>query len=171
MVRQKGYSLLILLFTVVALTIGLLIAVPVWNTQVQREKETELIFRGNQYVEAIRLYQLKKPGQYPKKIEDLVKERCLRKLFKDPMTKEGLWNIILLPASPGQAKGKAVQKILIVPEFVLDSIQLPRIIGVVSRSTQHSIKIYNNQETYDKWLFFYGQDPENMPEIIYYGED
>ncbi len=171
MVRQKGYSLLILLFTVVALTIGLLIAVPVWNTQVQREKETELIFRGNQYVEAIRLYQLKKPGQYPKKIEDLVKERCLRKLFKDPMTKEGLWNIILLPASPGQAKGKAVQKILIVPEFVLDSIQLPRIIGVVSRSTQRSIKIYNNQETYDKWLFFYGQDPENMPEIIYYGED
>jgi type II secretory pathway pseudopilin PulG len=171
MVRQKGYSLLILLFAVAVLTIGLLIAVPVWNTQVQRERETELIFRGNQYVEAIRLYQLKKPGQYPKKIEVLVKERCLRKLFKDPMTKEGLWNLILLPATPGQSKGKAVQKILIVPEFVLDSIQLPRIIGVVSRSTQRSIKIYNNQETYDKWLFFYGQDPENMPEIIYYGED
>ena len=63
--RQKGYTLLILLFAVSILTIGLVVAVPVWQTQIQREKEAELVFRGNQYVEAIRLYQLKKPGAYP----------------------------------------------------------------------------------------------------------
>jgi hypothetical protein len=44
------------------------------------------------------------------------------------------------------------------------------IIGVVSSSPDKSIKIYFDQETYDKWLFYYGFDPEKMPEIIYYGE-
>jgi hypothetical protein len=41
---------------------------------------------------------------------------------------------------------------------------------VVSSSTKKSIRIYNDQESYDKWLFFYGQDPEKMPEIVYYGK-
>ena len=45
-----------------------------------------------------------------------------------------------------------------------------QIIGVVSASTQTSIKIYNDQESYDRWLFFYGQDPAKMPEIVYYGQ-
>jgi len=171
MVRAKGYSILILLFAVAVLAIGLLVAIPVWNTQIQREKESELIFRGNQYVEAIRLFQVKKPGAYPKKLEDLLEDRCLRRLFKDPMTREGVWDIILLPATPDQTRGQSAQTIMIAPEAALDSISMPRIIGVVSHSTERSIKIYNKQETYDKWLFFYGQNPESLPEITYYGKD
>jgi hypothetical protein len=41
--------------------------------------------------------------------------------------------------------------------------------GVVSSSNKKSIRIYNQQESYDRWLFFYGQDPKRMPEIEYYG--
>jgi hypothetical protein len=33
------------------------------------------------------------------------------------------------------------------------------------------VKIYNDQETYDKWLFYYGQDPKKLPKIIRYGEE
>ena len=41
----------------------------------------------------------------------------------------------------------------------------------MSSSTRNSIKIYYEQETYDAWLFFFGFDPEKMPEIVYYGQE
>jgi type II secretory pathway pseudopilin PulG len=199
-----GYALLILLFAITVMSFGLTVALPVWETQMQREDEAELIFRGKQYVEAIRIYQLKKPGAYPKKLEELVEEKCLRRLYKDPMTEDGRWNVVLqlegfggpslsgpgagpmaasrgpemggvgrgpMSSQPGAAPGAAGgQKVMVAPVSALGSIQNPRLIGVVSTSTRKSILIYNDQESYDKWLFFFGQDPKNMPEIVYYGE-
>lgn len=169
--KENGYTLIILLFALFVMSIGLLVAIPVWETQIQREKEEELIFRGKQYVEAVRLFQTKNPGSFPKSFDELVEEKCIRKLYKDPMTEDGEWNIILPYAGVSSKQGVSIQKILIAPPHALPSIQNPQIIGVVSSSTRASIKIYFNQETYDKWLFFYGQDPETMPEIVYYGED
>lgn len=169
--KENGYTLIILLFALFVMSIGLLVAVPVWETQIQREKEEELIFRGKQYVEAIRLFQTKNPGSFPKTFDELVEEKCIRKLFKDPMTEDGEWNIILPYTGISTKKGGSVQKVLIAPLSALPSIQNPQIIGVVSSSTRASIKIYLEQETYDRWLFFYGQDPDRFPEIVYYGED
>ncbi|MBM3303277.1 MAG: hypothetical protein FJY85_25445, partial [Deltaproteobacteria bacterium] len=57
--RNQGYVLLTLLLLLTVLSIGLMVAVPVWQTQIRREKEEELIFRGKQYVEAIRIFQLR----------------------------------------------------------------------------------------------------------------
>lgn len=192
MKETRGYVLIMLMFVVTILAIGLMAAVPVWETQIRREKEEELIFRGNQYVEAVRIYQLKNPGSFPQKLDVLVEQKCLRRLYKDPMTQEGEWNLILQmpglnvgrgsqgfrtpgPSSrtvPGQpmAPGTA-QKVMVVPSSALSSIQNPQILGVVSSSDQKSIKIYNDQESYDKWLFYYGQNPENPPEIVYYGRE
>ena len=168
----KGYVLIILLVAIFVMSIGLLVAVPVWETQIQREKEEELIFRGKQYVEAVRLFQTKYPGSFPKSFDELVEEKCIRKLFPDPMVESGEWNIIM-PYSGVSArqKGEAAQKILVVPQSVISSVSNPQIIGVVSSSTKASIKIYLDQETYDQWLFFYGQDPQTMPEIIYQDQD
>jgi len=192
---RAGYVLIMLLFVVTAMGIGLLVAVPVWQTQMQREREEELIFRGKQYVEAVRLFQIKKPGTFPKDMEELVEEKCLRRPFKDPMNQEGDWNIILLPqgvqqggtarprqlgagarvqqergagSEPGQAF--SVQSILVAPQRALPSIRNAQIIGVVSSSTKKSFRLYNDAESYDKWLFFYGQDSKQTPEIIYYGQ-
>jgi type II secretory pathway pseudopilin PulG len=169
--KEKGYTLIILLFALFVMSIGLLVAVPVWETQIQREKEEELIFRGKQYVEAIRLFQTKNPGSFPKTFDELVEEKCIRKLYTDPMTEDGEWNIILPYSGISAKKGVSVQKVLVAPLSVLPSIQNPQIIGVVSSSTRASIKIYLEQETYDRWLFFYGQDPDSFPEIVNYGED
>lgn len=203
---NKGYILIILMFAILVISMGFLLASPVWRTQVKREKEAELIFRGKQYVEAIRIYQMKNPGKYPEELDKLVEDKYLRRFFKDPMTKNGEWGIICLPPGisirqqgaggrprpigqqgpggrprPGnpqrgqrpQGAGRttAVQKILVVPQAAIESIPNPRIIGVVSLSNEESMKIYNDQTTYDKWLFFYGQDPEKMPEIVYYGQE
>jgi len=193
----QGYTLIILMFVLFVMSLGLMLAVPVWQTQIQREKEEELIFRGKQYVEAIRLFQIKKPGAFPKDFEELIKEKCLRKPFKDPMTEHGEWNVVLLSQGPSARRTRSprrsgrnerqrgpgtpsegsagtstsIQKVLIAPYSVLSSIDNPLIIGVVSTSTQKSFKIYNKQESYDKWLFYYGQDPSKMPEIVYYGQE
>ena len=190
--ETSGYVLIMLLFVVTAMGIGLLVAVPVWQTQIRREKEEELIFRGKQYVEAVRIFQIKKPGLFPRTIDELVKEKCLRRPFRDPMNPDGDWNIILLPESSGQGsslrprpggtslqraqavrqeQGQAfsAQSVLVAPESALPSLRNAQIIGVVSSSTLKSFRIYNDQESYDKWLFFYGQDPKQPPEIIYYG--
>jgi type II secretory pathway pseudopilin PulG len=185
--RASGYVLIMLLFLITAMAIGLMVAVPVWQTQIQREKEAELIFRGNQYVEAVRIFQLKKPGTFPKSLDDLTKEKCIRRLFKDPMNPDGDWNIILLPevvvggsvrrgpdgnpVRPMQRRGAgfSVQRIMVAPESALSSIRNAQILGVVSSSTLKSFRIYNEEESYDKWLFFYGYDPSNPPEILYYG--
>ncbi len=169
--RRKGYTLIILVFAVFVLSLGLLIAVPVWQTQIQREKENELIFRGDQYVEAIRIYQMKHPGGFPHSLDEMIDEKCLRKLYKDPMTRYGRWNIILPYQGMSTKKGNALRKVLVVPHDVLSSIENSQIIGVVSPSIQKSKKIYLGQETYNKWLFFYGQSGENIPEIVYYGQE
>jgi type II secretory pathway pseudopilin PulG len=211
MKKAEGYIILLLMFSVFLISLGLMVAVPVWQTQIQREKEEELIFRGKQYVEAIRLFQQKKPGAFPREFDELIKEKCIRQLYKDPMTKDGTWNVVLLaPGLPtgrsqparrrtsnfgrsrqrreqtgqresrqgsssdqgaGAGGGFAVQKVLIAPQEALSSIDNPQIIGVVSKSAQESIKIYYQQESYDKWLFYYGQDPTNLPEIVYYGRE
>lgn len=165
--NSPGYMMLILVFAVFVLTIGLMVAIPVWQTQIQREKEEELIFRGKQYVESIRIFQQNNPGVYPKSLDELLEEKCIRKLYKDPMTESGEWDIILLYPGVSAKKGSSPQKVLIVPQGYLDSVDFPQIIGVVSQSNKESIRIYMEQETYDKWLFFYGMDPDKMPEIVY----
>ena len=190
--EPKGYTLLVLLFAVSLISIGLLVAVPVWQTQIQREKEEELIFRGKQYIEAIRLYQLKTPGKFPETLEELVDEKCIRRLYRDPMTQHGEWNIIIpyqqgapigprgrqsrreSPRRPGQTETteqQSFQKVLIIPLKALSSVDNPSIIGVVSSSAQKAFKIYLNETSYDRWLFFYGMDPQNMPEIVNFGQE
>jgi len=181
MKNSHGYILLVLILAVFVLGLGLLVAIPVWQTQIQRENEEELISRGNQYLEAIRLFQMKNPGGFSKSLEELYKKRCLRRLYKDPMTKDGKWNVIL-PYEGGLGAGSqkgdpqkeksSGEKILVMPEDKLSSIQNPRIMGVVSSSTKKSFRIYNGYDSYDKWLFFYGADPasSSIPEIVYYGQ-
>jgi len=168
--KREGYILIVLMIAIFVMSIGFLVAIPVWKTQIQREKEEELIFRGKQYAEAIRIFQMKNPGRFPKSFDELIEEKCIRKLYKDPMVENGEWNIILPHAGVSSKKEGSLQKILVAPQSVLSSINNAQIIGVVSSSSEKSIKIYLNQDSYDKWLFFYGQDPEKMPEIIYYGE-
>ncbi|MEN6310529.1 MAG: hypothetical protein ABFD80_03230 [Acidobacteriota bacterium] len=172
---RKGYVVMILMLAVFAIGIGLLAAVPLWQTEVRREQEEELIFRGNQYVEAVRLYTAKNPGRFPTSLKELLEKKFIRKLYKDPLTESGEWTVICNPSTSGSsssssAGGSTGQEILLVPEKSLSSVRQPVILGVAGSSPKQSIRIYNGQETYDRWLFFYGQDPEKFPKITRYGE-
>ena len=101
---QRGYAMAALLVSIAVMTLLMSVAMPVWRTQAQREKEAELIFRGEQIARAINLYTRKMGGgNFPPTLEVLVQGRFLRKLYKDPMTEKGEWDLILAGGGvPGQ---------------------------------------------------------------------
>jgi type II secretory pathway pseudopilin PulG len=100
--REEGFILLAVLFLVALVLIMLAVAAPQMARSIQREKEIELVHRGEQYKRAIKLY-YKKFGAYPTTIDQLVQTnniRFLRKRYTDPITGKDDWRIIHL----GQAK-------------------------------------------------------------------
>jgi len=98
----------VLLVAMSIMVIMLTVAMPVWKQMTQREKEEELVFRGSQYVHAIALFQRKTANAYPPNIDVLVRERYLRKKYKDPITND---DFVPLPvgAAPGGAGTGAAQ--------------------------------------------------------------
>jgi len=80
--------------------------------------------------------------------------------------------------TPGQRKadlgapveeGGGLAKVMLVPQKLLSSVDNPRIIGVVSTSNRKSFYIYDLNETYDTWLFYFGRQKGAKPEIIHFG--
>ena len=98
----RGYAMAVLLVSMSIMAIMMMVAMPVWKQMAQREKEEELIFRGTQYVHAIALFQRKTANAFPPNIDLLVRERYLRKKYKDPITND---DFVPLPvgAPPGGA--------------------------------------------------------------------
>src|SRR4029077_11946233 len=96
--KQAGYTLLMAVFMVATMLILAAATAPNILTQGRREKEEDMVWRGQQYARAIGLY-YRKFGKYPTKLDDLVKEtngvRFLRKAYTDPMNKDdGSWRFI-----------------------------------------------------------------------------
>lgn len=93
---ESGYILLILLIMLALIVITMAAAAPRLAQQIKREREIEMIHRGEQYARAIKKY-YKKFGRYPARIEDLENTnnlRFLRKRYKDPINKEGNWRLV-----------------------------------------------------------------------------
>ena len=79
-----------LLVSLAVMSVLMAALLPAWRHQAQREKEAELVFRGEQYVRAIRLWEMKMgPGSRPPNFDILVQQKFLRKKYKDPMTEDG----------------------------------------------------------------------------------
>jgi type II secretory pathway pseudopilin PulG len=105
---QRGYAYLMALFMVTVMIIATAAAVPNLLTQGRREREEVMIWRGEQYKRAVRLY-LQKVGRYPQSLDDLTKQtngiRFIRQKFKDPMNAtDGAWRLIYITAA-GQLVG------------------------------------------------------------------
>ncbi len=102
--NQRGYAMAALLVGIGVMMLLMTVAMPVWRTQAQREKEAELVFRGEQIARGINLYTRKMGGgNFPPNIDVLVQGRFLRKKYKDPMTESGEWDLILAGGGvPGQ---------------------------------------------------------------------
>jgi type II secretory pathway pseudopilin PulG len=92
-VLQDGFTLAGALVLIAIMSIMLALAVPLWSRIKQRDNEEELIFRGEEYTEAIGRYQAKF-HTFPPDLETLYKLKFIRKLYKDPMTKTGKWKLL-----------------------------------------------------------------------------
>ena len=143
------------------------IALPVWNQFAQREREAELVFRGEQYVRAVELYERAYAGALAPDVRTLVEQRFLRRAYMDPMTKDGDFRVVYQTEVsgfitgtesgllPGQAAGNtSVQSS---PEFgqrrsVSEGIR-GGVIGVVSESPDASIRLYKGAKKYNEWRF------------------
>ena len=62
---QAGYAMAALLVAMSIMAVMMTVVMPVWKQTAQREKETELVFRGEQYVHAITLFQRKFANAFP----------------------------------------------------------------------------------------------------------
>lgn len=144
---QKGYILAMVLAAMTVMGILLTKAMPSVITEVQRENEAELIFRGESIARAIRAYK-ERTGGYPTSLEALVKvkPRILRKLYKDPMTPDGQWELVT--AVQAGASG--------------DKTGLP-IAGVHSRSLRDSFRTYQGKTLYRDWVFAGADDIFGVP--------
>ncbi len=146
---RQGFTLISVLFLMVVFGIVLMGADKFWSTAVKREKEAELLFRGDQIRASIKSYYHSSKGgknpSYPKSLKSLLKDsryltvrRHLRKKYKDPMTADGEWGVIL------------------------DSGR--RIKGVFSKSKKKPLKIagfpveyedFEKAKSYSDWRFVY----------------
>lgn len=101
--RHAGFTLIGLLFLIAGLGVAMAALGTVWQTTVQREKEAELLFIGEQYRKALASYRRATPGTvktYPASLEDLLRDprfpntvRHLRRVYRDPMTGDKEWGV------------------------------------------------------------------------------
>ena len=159
-----GMSIMAVLMTV---------AMPVWKQASIREKEAELVFRGEQYKRAIDLFQRKSgPGTIPPSLDVLVGQKFLRKKYKDPITAQD-FDLISpnTPAAGGQnpqpgrggpptSRGTTSPQ---QPQPLSGRSSQPGgtigvqggIVGVVSKSKATSIRLYNGRNHYNEWQFVF----------------
>lgn len=162
------------------MAIMLSMALPVWRIAAQREREAELVFRGEQYAHAIELFS-RRTGGFPPSLEALQEGRYIRRLYKDPMTTEGDFQPVYfgqvppgqtaVPAQPGRGgqgggpTGAQIRMPPAIPSLGGRAVQASGapgqsgslgagpIVGVVSRSTAASLRLYNGRGRYNEWAF------------------
>jgi type II secretory pathway pseudopilin PulG len=113
---QAGFTYIGLLVTVVIIGLMLTAASRVWSVSEQRERETQLLFVGDEIRMAIAGY-FASGHQYPLSLQDLLTDsrsptprRYLRRLYFDPMTRDADWTLV--PAPGGGIMGVASRSML-----------------------------------------------------------
>lgn len=101
--RHRGFTYVGFLIAVAVTGAGLAAFAEIASHAMQREKEAELLFRGNQYREAIAAYH-RTEDRYPQSLDHLILNkgfsvpvRHLRKLYADPMTGSADWVLVQAP--------------------------------------------------------------------------
>ncbi|HQP84799.1 MAG TPA: type II secretion system protein [Thermoanaerobaculia bacterium] len=165
--RGGGYTLVALLVGMTVASILIAAVLPLASAQAQREKEAELIFRGLQYAEGIRIFR-RRFGRYPNSLGELleVKPRSVRKLWKDPMTKDGEWGIVSqegVPVVTTQTGLKGRPTPTPTPTPTPSPFKPPPgagggdrtgpVLGVYSKSTERGYRLWEGREAYNEWKF------------------
>jgi type II secretory pathway pseudopilin PulG len=153
-----GFTYVALLAAIVIIGITLGATGKYWSSVTARDKEEELLFRGEQYRAAIERYYRAVPGrnEYPQSIDDLLKDnrtaqgrRHLRQKYRDPITGEDF-------------------------EVIREQARGNRITGVFSKSDREPLRKkgfpepyqeFEGKNKYSEWKFIFrtGDQPPSRP--------
>lgn len=143
---ESGFAMAALLVAIAVMAVLMSVALPVWKQAAQREKEEELVWRGEQYDRAIQLYRKKNSVPGAPNLDVLVQGKFLRKKYQDPITGgdfelKGPGLVGNLPPGRGPSQPQRTEGQLIA--------------GVRSKSKAKSIRLLNGRDHYDQWEFSY----------------
>ena len=96
--NQQGFTYIMAMFFVVMIGISLMMIGQQWSVTMKRDREAELLFRGNRIKDALDQYAADfevqkgtRATRYPRTLKELTKKspkRYLQAVYKDPMTGE-----------------------------------------------------------------------------------
>jgi len=158
-----GFVLVALLVAMAVSAIWLGTMLPAWRQQAVRQREADLVFRGQQYSRAIALYFVNDNCTLPADADTLVSRHYLRKKWKDPIANDDFVPLMAgmsasptspgaTPSTPGRSAGPGPA----------GGSQLVGLYGVSSKSTDTSIMVYQNQQQYSLWTFRYTDALQQM---------
>ncbi|HTI39204.1 MAG TPA: hypothetical protein VL484_16690 [Vicinamibacterales bacterium] len=166
---ESGYAMAALLVAMAVMAVLMSVALPVWKHDARRAKEEELVWRGQQYVRAIRLYQARM-GALPPNVDALVTGRFLRKKYKDPITNDDFQILGAGSQIPGQTPQGAPPGLSQPGSTAGSAFGQPTqgavvgaLIGVVSKSKDESIRLYLGRNHYNEWTFLYVNQQPTAP--------
>jgi type II secretory pathway pseudopilin PulG len=185
---DRGFTMVALLVALSVMAVIMSAILPVYSTIAKRERETELVFRGQQYARAVALFQRKYGNALPPSIDVLLEQKFLRMKYKDPITGDDFQ--VVGPGSPelafalnatptaggqpgrqgqqgqqGQQQGRGAQPFGMSQSAAVTAFgaqtgrsaapgQAPGgVLGVVSKSPQTSLRLYNGHDKYNEWVF------------------
>ncbi|KAF0217290.1 MAG: hypothetical protein FD174_3398 [Geobacteraceae bacterium] len=159
---SKGFTYLAALMIVVIMGIMLGVIGQSWQRTMKREREEELLFRGNQIRDAIVRWNTKRPGQHPptplRDLKDLLKDprsmanvRYLRRLYKDPVTGKD-FEVIRDPV-----KGVIGVRSTSEDKPLRESFQ--SLLPVTDQELEKLYLSFEKKEKYSDWAFVFGQLP------------
>ncbi len=159
---EAGYNLVVLAVLITVMNIAVAAALPYWIGWAQRQKEDELIFRGLQYAEAIRIFRARQ-GRLPTTLEELIEAepRAIRQLWPNPMAEDGRWGLLMqgTPSGAGDAQPVAAAgggPMTAVPppnEARGEGPVVGPILGVYSATPGPARRVFNGQQDVGSWLF------------------
>lgn len=159
--NNNGYTLIAAIIAINIFAIFSLMAASMWQRVLDRDLEEELMFRGEQYVIAIENFRKKNANLYPKNLDVLSEKKFLRRLYEDPVSDSGEWNLVM------KNKNARIKSLMIVPPYLLAKYtKSANLIGVCSSSINESYRIYRGKNRYDEWAFYFGaKKDKEMPEL------
>ena len=184
---DAGYLMAVLLVGMAVAAVWMAALLPAWRHQEMRNREYELIFRGEQYARAIALYYRKNNSQLPTSVDVLIQGHFLRKKWLDPVTRDefiylgamvpGQLSSSLGTQKPGQpgsllpppgspsgippTSGRQ-QGVALPPPTGPQGQVIPGMYGVQSKSGATSIKVHQGQQQHNLWRFDFRESLQAM---------
>jgi type II secretory pathway pseudopilin PulG len=194
--KERGTLIVALMAGIAIMLILSAVAVQSWADVLRRDNEAEMMFRAQEIARALKRFQADR-GKLPAELKELMEpgskgQFFLRQLWKDPLVKDGKWQLLYLnpaggifdptapavPPADGTTQPGSSPSLLNPPdaptfpglgtktgEGAGEIAGLP-IAGVKSKCKDRPFRHYKEKSEYNDWLFsIFDLDPSAPPQL------